>query len=114
MFNNKYSLLYLFFTAGKNCDQLWDIIEGVVSAHNLRTEPQVQLPQNSNRQHKFKGKATVINMWNSRQDGSVMHVLMTHGTVKHKDWFSAGGWSGYVKGISTKHTIFNESSTGKV
>ena len=50
-------------------------------------------------------------MWSSRADGSVMHVLLTHGHVKVKDWFSAGGWAGYVKSVGTTHTIYNSNNS---
>eukprot|EP01036_Dinobryon_divergens_P025545 gene25545-34102_t len=47
----------------------------------------------------ISGYGTVMDTWNNRKGGTVLHAIVKHGQVRVGDYFSAGGWSGKIRAI---------------
>ena len=47
------------------------------------------------------GYGIVLNVWMSRQEGKILHVVVRSGDVQIGDVFSCGGWMGTVKSMRT-------------
>lgn len=45
------------------------------------------------------GSGSVLNLVRSRQNGTMLHVLVQQGQVRVGDSFSSGGWSGWVREV---------------
>eukprot|EP01034_Spumella_vulgaris_P028198 gene28198-35014_t len=85
---------------GTNIAALSDRIGHVIREHSTSKTEDASIVKDKRVSDLFVcGTGTVLNIWNSRQTGTVLHLIMQHGVVAVGEHFSAGGWCGVVRKI---------------
>ena len=91
---NTSSIVPISATLGTNLDKLKELL--VEKAIAIRNQSNQATQSGAGSLDKQFAYGTVVDTWTSQKDGTVLHAVIRRGEIKVRDWFTSGGWAGFV------------------